>query len=179
MNSSIVPTSPECLIGHRPWLNSVVRSRIPEQDAVDDIVSEILVDAIEHVRQGKKVEQIAPWLYRIAIRKVLLFRRTKGRTRRTIESYAHRDGVSEPWYESSPLETLLQNERRGFIERAMCQLRGRDAEIITFKYVHGWNYQQIADQLGISRVKVTHRLRMARRNLRNALRRLGVTENDR
>jgi RNA polymerase sigma-70 factor (ECF subfamily) len=158
------------LARHDRWLRTVVRSRVGDCHAVDDVMQEV---ALAVTRQPPPLEdpaRAAPWLYRVALRQSLLFRRRVGRRRRLADRYADRLG-SPGQSESSqdPLEWILGNERRESVRKAMAQLAPRDSEILTLKHTEGWTYQQLADHLGISVNAVEYRLLRARDRLRSQL----------
>lgn len=164
------------LFSHQNWLRSVVRSRLPESDLVDDILNETFSAALEHFQLGRVVDQLGPWLYRVAIRKVLQFRRTQGRFRK-FKSRFLESSTGELSFEDNPFEVLVGNERADLVRQAMSQLNGRDAEILTLKYVHDWDYQTISENLGIRKEKIANRLRMARKRLKQHLFQLGIESN--
>ena len=57
----------------------------------------------------------------------------------------------------------------------MGRLPRRDAEILMLKYTEEWNYQELAQHLGISHSAVETRLHRARQRLRVELAALNVT----
>ena len=154
------------LLVHLDWLRSVVRSRLGEPQSVDDVLQDVVADALA-VENPLTIEQPSSWLYRLAVRKSLLHRRFLGRRRRAHENLAavsidQNDLRSGP----TPLETILGTERQSAVRTALHRLAGRDIEILTLKYVHGWDYETICKTLGLNYWKVVHRLRIARRNLK-------------
>ena len=165
------------LLSHRDWIQSVIRSRVREHDMVDDLVNEVMTEAIAFESTGT-IHELAPWLYRVAIRKVLQFRRTLARRRKHQQAFCqHKVSAAETTWLQEPIEVVLGQERDERIRQAIQNLNGQDAEILTLKYVHQWNYQQLATHLGFSITKVTHRLRRARGRLKSELCRLGIGEN--
>ncbi|MEM7311693.1 MAG: RNA polymerase sigma factor [Planctomycetota bacterium] len=173
----------ERLISHRSWLQSVIRSRVRETDAVDELVNDVIAEAIAVRRRDEQenrdsVRELAPWLYRVAIHKVLQFRRSSARRRKHQQAYSAESVTrAEQQWQQEPFESLLGNERQQLVRVALQRMKGQDAEILVLKYVHRWNYQQIAAHLGLTHSKVTHRLRRARGRLKAELCRLGLGEN--
>jgi RNA polymerase sigma-70 factor (ECF subfamily) len=155
------------LLSHAGWLRSVVRSRLGEPQSVDDVLQDVMTDAI--ASEDAEVRMIRPWLYRLAIHKVFMFRRKAGRRRRAYRQVEARDSNTN---NDTPLELLLGQEQRHLVGKAMERLGGKETEILVLKYVQGWSYQTISENLDISLSKVTHRLRTSRSKLRNELRRL-------
>src|SRR5580704_9919043 len=69
------------LIFHSRWLRTVIAARSRDASAVDEVYQEV---ALAVVKQEADVPdaRVAPWLYRIAVRQALLYRRRLGRQRR-------------------------------------------------------------------------------------------------
>ena len=121
------------------------------------------------VKDWQKLEDVSragPWLYRIAIRQAMLFRRRMGRQRQLMDRYCQE--VGEP-SSQEPLEWLMGEERGKAIRAAMSELAPRDREILLLKHGEGWSYQKIADHLGVTRHVVEYRLLRARKHMRSTL----------
>src|SRR5262245_19839172 len=52
---------------HERWLRTVVRARLGEGQAVDEVMQEVALAAIEHRAPIADSSKVAPWLYRIAV----------------------------------------------------------------------------------------------------------------
>ncbi len=154
------------LLSQVDWLRNVVRSRLGEPQSVDDVLQDVMTDAI--AADGGEIRTIRPWLYRLAIHKVFMFRRKAGRRRRAYQRIESVDAEED----NTPLDLLLGQERQNLVAKAMERLGGKDTEILVLKYVQGWSYRTISENLDISLAKVTQRLRTARSRLRNELSRL-------
>ncbi len=157
------------LLAHLDWLRSVVRSRLGDRQNVDDVLQDVMADALA-VENPMTIRQPTPWLYRLAVRKSLLHRRFMGRTRRVQTRLAgFAEHQSDNRTLSTPLEQLLGKEQQKQVQESLRHLNGRDVEILTLKYVHGWDYETISQNLGFDYWKVVHRLRIARQNLKKQL----------
>jgi RNA polymerase sigma-70 factor (ECF subfamily) len=113
---------------------------------------------------------VGAWLYRLAIRQVLMYRRRCGRQRKLLNGFAKNqpaDGAASLICE--PLNWLLQDERRGLVRAALERLPRRDAEILLLKYTENWSYRVLAAHLGVSESAVETRLHRARERLRAEL----------
>jgi RNA polymerase sigma-70 factor (ECF subfamily) len=120
-------------------------------------------------------EKVAPWLYRLAVRQTLLYRRKQGRRRKMVDRYAQRFRPSEANNrQADPMAWLLAEERRTQVRLAMSRLPKRDAEILLLKYNEDWSYDTLAKHLGISQSAVEARLHRARQRLRTELALLDV-----
>ena len=158
------------LAQHDRWLRTVVSARVGEADAVDEVMQEVALAAVRQSAPPVDPAKVAPWLYRVAIRQALLYRRRCGRRRKLVNRYAERRPPAE--YDAGtpdPLDWLVAEERRRMVRAAMEHLAPRDAEMLLLKYTENWSYQQIADHLGISHSAVESRLHRARRRLRSEL----------
>lgn len=165
------------LMEHHRWLWTIVYARVGEPQAVEEVLQEVALAAVKQAAPIEDEEKIAPWLYRVAIRQSLLYRRKMGRMRKLKDRYADRHQPTEvDRNQQSPLDWLLADERKEMIRRAMQCLKEKDREILLLKYTENWNYHQIADHLGVSHSAVEARLHRARARLRSELRTLQVIE---
>ncbi len=179
---------PEMLKHHEPWLRKVLRCRISDAHAVDDLFQEIAVAVFRQLElrdntsrtEGtqqyqdrsslKKTlpenpEKVGPWLYRVAIRQAINFHRKQSRK-------SQPQIVSDlvvPSRSPEPLDWMLHQESDQTIARCIEQLNHSDREILMLKFTEQWSYQQLADHLGISVRAVEHRLLKARKKLRQLL----------
>ncbi len=162
---------------HQGWLRTVVLARVGEAQAVDDVMQEVSLAVVRRSAPPADPAKVAPWLYQLAVRQSLLYRRKQGRRRKLNDRYAERFAQANQGPETLDLlEWMLAEERRGLVRRAFGQLARRDAEILLLKYIHGWSYRQMMEHMGISHSAVANRLRRARGRLRAELAKLQITE---
>ncbi len=155
---------------HDRWLRTIVYVRLGEPQAVDDVMQEVALAAVRQSAPINDPQKVAPWLYRLAVRQSLLYRRKMGRSRNLTRRYADRYRPTErDVREHSPLEWLLSDERHASVRKALTNIRSTDAELLLMKYAQNWNYHQIAEHLGISHSAVEARLHRARARLRKEL----------
>jgi RNA polymerase sigma-70 factor (ECF subfamily) len=158
---------------HDRWLRTVVLARLQEAQAVDDVMQEVALAAVRQAAPLADVTKLAPWLYQLAVRQSLLYRRKCGRRRKLLGRVLAGSGTGqEP--EAQPLHWLLASERRLLVRQALELLAARDAQILLLKYTEDWNYHQIAAHLGCSHAAVEARLHRARQRMRDALERLSA-----
>ena len=150
-------------------------SRLRDRHATDEVMQEVALAAVRQAAPLRDQTKAAPWLYRLAVRQVLLYRRKMGRQRKLTDGYVAR-AAPAGLIDVEPLDWLLADERRGLIRTALQKLSARDMEILLLKYTEDWSYQQIAQQLGVSHSAVEARLHRARRRLRAELAALEVIE---
>ncbi|MEK6246576.1 MAG: RNA polymerase sigma factor [Planctomycetales bacterium] len=161
------------LTQHDRWLRNVVLARVGERQAVDDVMQEVSLAAIRQQAPLRDPSKVGAWLYRLAVTKSLLYRRTMGRRRNLHKRYAERVESSHPG-PPDPLGWMLDSERQGKIREAIMALSTKDKEILLLKYTENWTYQQLADRLEISNAAVESRLHRARARMRRQLARLNV-----
>lgn len=161
---------------HRRWLRTVIAARCGESQAVDEVFQETAAAAVAQKAPLTDTSKVAPWLYQIAVRQSLMYRRRQGRKRKLEQAYAERaESHIDRRQPENPLTWLLADERRLLVRRAMTRLHPRDAEMLMLKYTENWSYRQIASHVGISESAVESRLHRARQRLRIQLQKMDVT----
>lgn len=155
---------------HDRWLRTVVYARVGESAAVDEVMQEVAVAAIKQQAPLVDAGKAGPWLYRLAIRQSLLYRRRQGRFRNLTSRYAERERpVEEDVRVLDPLDWLLADERQSLVRSAIRRIPRREAEMLLLKYTEHWSYEQLAQHLGITESAVESRLHRARARLRREL----------
>ncbi|MBM4004770.1 MAG: sigma-70 family RNA polymerase sigma factor [Planctomycetes bacterium] len=165
------------LTDHDRWLRTIVFARLGEREAVDDVMQEVSLAAVKQAAPLTDPAKVAPWLYRLAVRQSMLYRRGCGRRKKLRQRYS--DVVQTDETDRTvpePLDWLLATERQQLIRKTMAQLPPRDAEILLLKYSEGWSYHEIAARLGVSHSAVETRLHRARAKLRQELFNMQVLE---
>jgi RNA polymerase sigma-70 factor, ECF subfamily len=154
---------------HERWLRRVVASRLGEPQAVDEVMQDVALAAVAQRSPLQNPARAAVWLYRLAVRHVLIYRRKTGRRRSLIDRYAARRGPVEVDAAPSPLAWLVRDERQKLVQDALRRLPSRDAEILVLKHAEGFSARKLADRLGVAVATVEARLHRARKRLRLAL----------
>jgi RNA polymerase sigma factor (sigma-70 family) len=157
------------LAEHDRWLRRVVASRLGEAQAVDEVMQEVALAAVAQRSRLNNPARVAVWLYRLAVRHVLLYRRKTGRRRGLIDRYAARRRAGEREPGASPLGWLVHNERRQIVQDALGRLPPRDAELLILKYAEGISARDLAERLGVTVATIDTRLHRARGRLRAEL----------
>jgi RNA polymerase sigma-70 factor (ECF subfamily) len=153
---------------HDGWLRTIVLARVGERDAVDEVMQEVALAAVRQSAPIADVTKVGPWLYQLAVRQSLLYRRKCGRRRKLVHRYVDRLSQDNESL-ADPLTWLIATERRSLVRMAMDRLAHRDKEVLLLKYAERWSYQQIAEHLGISHSAVEARLHRARQRMRREL----------
>lgn len=168
---------PEALREHDEWLRGIVFARVGHREAVDEVMQEVALAAVQQAAPISDASKVAPWLYRVAVRQSLLFHRRRGRRRSLEQRYAAQVATPRATVTNQdPLDWLLRSERSEIVRQSLASLAERDAEILVLKYGEGLSYQQIATHLGVSQSAVETRLHRARKRLREQLVKSEVNE---
>jgi RNA polymerase sigma-70 factor (ECF subfamily) len=164
----------DALAEHESWLKQVIRVRVGEPQAVDEVWQDAACQVLARPSALSRPDNVAAWLYRVIVRQALLYRRKLGRQRQLLTRFAVRAGsASAP---ADPLTWLLVSERRRHVRGALNELPVRDAQLLVLKYTQDWSYLEIAEHLGLSVSAVEARLHRARARLRALLERLDPEE---
>jgi RNA polymerase sigma-70 factor (ECF subfamily) len=158
------------LAEHDRWLRTVVLARLGERQAVDEVMQEVALAAVAQQAPLSDLTRLGAWLYRIAVRQALLYRRRRGRQRKLVDSYAwFQERNSALSNSPDPLDLLLRDERQALVRESLGRLPSRDREILLLKYSEDWSYRELAGHLGVSESAIEARLHRARQRLREAM----------
>jgi RNA polymerase sigma-70 factor (ECF subfamily) len=169
---------PAALERHGRWLRRVILSRLGERQAVEEVMQEVSLAAVASPAPPRDdAASVGAWLYRVAVRQTLLYRRRSGRRRKLLDAFVRRgaaaDANSAP---PDPLGWLLSAERAVLVREAIARLPRRDADVLVLKYTEQWSYRELAAHLGTTESAVEARLHRARARLREELSRLRLNE---
>src|SRR6516162_5085670 len=134
---------------HDRWLRRVVASRLGEPQAVDEVMQDVALAAVAPRSPLQNPARVAVWLYRLAVRHVLIYRRKAGRRRGLVDRYAARTDHNGLDSAPSPLAWLVRDERQRLVQAALRRLPPRDAELLILKYAEGFSARELADRLGV------------------------------
>lgn len=170
MNSPAVFDPLEALPEHEAWLRTTLLARLGNRDEVEEVMQEVAVAAASQSAKDEPVDRVGPWLYRVALRQMMLLRRRAGRRKKLIHNVVHaRQPTEEDTRCRSPLDFLLRQERQEEVRLALVQMSERDRQLLLLKYVDGLSYGEIAKRVGVTASAVQSRLHRARGLLRNEL----------
>lgn len=167
--------SPQAVyLEHENWLRTVVRSRLNEPDAVEDVMQNIALAIVRQRQSLHEIKRLGAWLYQIAVRQVLLYRRSSGRRRRMIDRLTGQAAtIGSDAATVSPVSSVLAAETYENVQKAMSELPDLDRQILMLKYTENWSYRQLAEHLGVHEDTVEYRLLKARKKLRRQLQQVG------
>lgn len=173
MSATTVSDPLEAFTEHQDWLRTALYARLGNREEVDEVMQEVAVAAASQSAKAVPVQRVGPWLYRVAIRQVMQFRRKAGRRRKLVNGIAERTQVSEcDGGRGDPMDFLLNEERRQAVRRALAGMCEKDRQLLLLKYVEGLSYGEIARRIGVSASAVQSRLHRARGSMRKRLERL-------
>ncbi|MEM8732700.1 MAG: RNA polymerase sigma factor [Planctomycetota bacterium] len=173
MNTTAAIDPLEALPEHEAWLRTTLLARLGNRDEVEEVMQEVAVAAANQSAKAEPVERVGPWLYRVAIRQTMLFRRKAGRRRKLINGVANSARpTEEDTKQRSPLEFLMSEERQEEVRMAMAKMSERDRQLLMLKYVDGLSYGEIATRMGVTASAVQSRLHRARGLLRKEVLRM-------
>ena len=163
---------------HGRWLRRVILTRLGERQAVDEVMQEVSLAAVVSAAPPRlDGAQVGAWLYRVAVRQTLLYRRRSGRRRKLADAFARRASAGGDSPDAfDPLRWLVSAERADLVRQAMARLPHRDADVLMLKYAEQWSYRRLAEHFGTTESAIEARLHRARGRLRTELRRLKVNE---
>jgi RNA polymerase sigma-70 factor (ECF subfamily) len=153
---------------HAGWLRTVLRARVRDDLTADELLHEVRVTAWRQHEQLCDHNRVGPWLYRIAIRQVLMFWRSHNRNEARVvrlETAAATEDFSDQ-RQINPLDWMTTREAHQKVRDALGTLPPQDREILMLKHAEQWTYAEIARHLGLSSDKVIYRLERARGRLR-------------
>lgn len=158
----------QAIADHEAWLRTALYARLGESQAVDEVMQEVSLAACGLKTPLLEPQKAGAWLYRVAIRQAMLFRRRRGRHARMIDRLTVQfEGRRQD--QASPLDFLLLRERGQMVRDAMKRLESRDVEILLLRYTQDWSCQEMARHLGVSVSCIETRLHRARLRLRTEL----------
>src|ERR1700757_4223351 len=96
-----------------------------EPQAVEEVMQEVALAAVAQRSPLHDPARAAVWLYRLAVRHVLLYRRKTGRARALVDRYAARTAPGAVDGSVSPLAWLLCKERQRLVQEALTRLPPR------------------------------------------------------
>lgn len=154
------------LIDQRHWLWTVIYSRLGDATATEDILQEVSVAAVRTESDFSSTDDLRAWLYRVAIRQIVLLRRRESRHRSKVEKFAEQN---PHWDTQNFVDWVCRNEQSEQIHRALADIKPGDRQILLLKYQNGQTCREIAADLGVSETTIQSRLLRARRRLRHLL----------
>jgi RNA polymerase sigma-70 factor, ECF subfamily len=124
-----------------------------------DLAQEAFIKALQRQDQLKDLDKAAHWLSRIASNTAIDFLRRHGKV-----NFCEIDSLIEPLREPSisPEQTVLNIERREYLERGLAVLTERERTALVLRDVEGLPADEVARQLNCSKATVRSHIANAR-----------------
>jgi RNA polymerase sigma-70 factor (ECF subfamily) len=142
------------------------------RDDVEDIAQEVFIRVYRSLPKFKFNSSFFSWIYRITMN-LCIDEIRKRKIRRMLsldflaEDYLDKSGVSDEV--TTPSESVLLNEKKDIVRRAMQHLSKEHREILTLREYQDLSYDEIAETLGLTVQAVKSRIFRARSEIRNLL----------
>lgn len=135
----------------------------------DDVLQDVFVAALEKASAIADRTDLRRWLFRVTVNRCNLEHRRGGRWQRAWQAIRQlRRGPTE-----SPATTVSREEEKRLVRTALGRLHPRDQAILALRYFAEFDSKEIGRILNIPDATVRSRLRIARQQLADALKRLG------
>jgi RNA polymerase sigma-70 factor (ECF subfamily) len=148
------------------WVRAVVFGVLGNRDAVDDVCQQVWAAVWRRIGELRDVTRWRPWLYRLA--RNAAYDAGRELARQSARAERHAAQISG-WVGGSAVEAVAKEELYATVIHSIQALPAIYREPFVLRHVNGWNYQQIAEVMGMPVDTVETRLVRARRLLREAL----------
>jgi RNA polymerase sigma-70 factor (ECF subfamily) len=169
----------ECIAGNQVAIETFVRqyetgvfrlalSILGDPTEANEIMQETFIAALRALPLYQEKQSLKAWLYTIALnhsRSHLRKRKTLERLRATLNSLLH----VETQKQISPEDSVIQNDKKAEVWRALNQLDEPFRLVVVLRYFHQLSIAEISDILSLNEGTIHSRLHTARERLRNAL----------
>ena len=170
---------------HRRWVAAIILAHRPRSVEVEDLLQDVAVKFIDKLHTLREARAFRPWLRQIALNVCRGAARSSRTTLRLGQCREDGDGrdigtIAEP--ASDDADVQLCAEQRDAAGRLLQQALGLPVayrEPLLLRCLRSMSYQQISDVLDLPVTTVETRLARARRMLREELRQLDVSFDDR
>ncbi len=153
---------------HSSWVRGVIFGVLGDRDRLDDVAQQVWIRVWEQIGRLRDPRQWRTWLYRMARNAAVDAGREHTRRRRLARE-VREQRVAGPTTESAAWRTIAQREQRTVVLDAIGSLPELYREPFVLRHLEGWNYQRIAEVMGMPVDTVETRLVRARRLLRAQL----------
>lgn len=145
---------------YQDWVFTIIKRIINSREEAEEIAQDVFLKAFRSLDKYKGTSKFSSWLYRIAYNTAISSTRRKKLTASAID-----DNIIENYTEndiSDDINTLSNDEQKGFLEKALAELSSEEQIIIRLFYMNENSVEEIAQvcNLSVSNVKVKlHRTR--------------------
>lgn len=135
-----------------------------ESESAKDLAQEVFIKAYKALPSFRGQSAFSTWLYRIAYRTCLDWKRSNDREwkHRSSAAYTENDWVTS----TTPEEEALQKETAAELDRSVNSLSEPYRSVVQMYYFKRRSYQEIAEKTGVSIKTVESQLYRARQMMR-------------
>ena len=153
---------------------SLVAGMLPEAADAADVTQDVFLKAFRGIRSFRRGSSLKTWLYRIAIREALNYRRWLWRHHREQDSI---DGEAASGHASleiedesdTPFDQAASHEMQVAVRQALLKVPETFRSAVILRDLEGLSYEEVAEVLSVSVGTVKSRILRGRRMLREIL----------
>jgi RNA polymerase sigma-70 factor (ECF subfamily) len=147
-----------------PKLVQFLRNLGLSRDEREDVVQEVFLRLVGHLRKGNSEENLHAWIHQVAHNLAMDVHRRNRRGREEVE--LEFEQVNEPVDEvANPERVYLQKERFKRLKMAMLQLTKQQYTSIRLR-IRGLCYREIGELMGVSEQRAIHLVKRGMQRLR-------------
>jgi RNA polymerase sigma factor (sigma-70 family) len=167
----------EIIAEERSRLRNFIRSRVPDEADVEDVLQEVFYELTGAYRLMEPVQRWSAWMFRVARNRIIdLFRK------RRLEAFGSDPAAAFDEEEALPLEAVLRSPAAGpaeeyartvllqELEEALAELPQEQREVFIAHEIEGCSFKEIADRTGVRVNTLLSRKHYAVVHLRRRLR---------
>jgi RNA polymerase sigma factor (sigma-70 family) len=157
----------ECvLLRLKPYFHRFVY----DEDAAEVLLQEVLLAVVRFIGLLKQPESFWPWVYTVARNKIHQHHRDEARRKKfQCQDYENYRGLSYLQANPSPLQDLVQKERRQAVYAAVGQLNSLHRNVVELRCFEQMSFFEIAVLAGCNSQQARMRFYRAKRHLRDML----------
>ncbi|MHC4648400.1 MAG: RNA polymerase sigma factor, partial [Planctomycetota bacterium] len=138
-----------------------------EHDLTEDIVQESILEMLKILGELKEADKFWPWLYKIALNKLRLNKRTQKRRRTVPLSQVYDAHELKGGQEA--MSNMVAEELKEMVLKAMRKLRPQHRAVLTMRCYREMEYSLIAESLGCSELAAKMMFYRAKKALQKEL----------
>ncbi|MCX7590542.1 MAG: RNA polymerase sigma factor [Kiritimatiellae bacterium] len=148
---------------------------LQDRSLAEDVVQDCFVLLVRHIGRIRPDQGVGPWLFRVARNRAVDIAR-----HRRFESVGNETGQGaalpegQPDEAGTPLATIMQNETRERLMRALDTLSIKDRDVLMLRYFAGLSFKEMAEALRRPMGTVLWQVHKALRRLRQRVEEMGT-----
>ncbi len=166
----------EIIAGERSRLRNFIRRRVPNEADAEDLLQEVLFEAVEAYRLMEPVQRWSAWMFRVARNRIIdLFRKRRLEESGSDPVVASDEGEELlleavlPSPDAGPAEAYARSVLVDELAAALDELPPEQREVFIAHEIDGYSFKQMAARTGVSVNTLLSRKRYAVLHLRHRL----------